>query len=101
MENQSIVKNVKLANTIIFFAERIPDIPKTKLLKLLYLLEECYVKKYSIPLLDIDFEVWQAGPVNREVYIELSDTPIMLNGYIETIPEGGGDTHQTHEGFLR
>ena len=83
MKNYSIEKKEKLANTVIYFAEKVPNISKTKLIKLLYLLEEFYVKKYNIPFLDIDFEVWQAGPVNRETYIELSDKPIILKGYIE------------------
>lgn len=83
MKNYSIEKKEKFANTIIYFAEKVPDLSKTKLIKLLYLLEEFYVKKYNIPFLDIDFEVWQAGPVNREIYIELSDDPIIFKGYIE------------------
>lgn len=83
MKKYSIEKREKLANTIIYFAEKVPNISKTKLIKLLYLLEEFYVKKHNIPFLDIDFEVWQAGPVNRETYIELSDKPIILKGYIE------------------
>jgi uncharacterized phage-associated protein len=83
MKNYSQDKKEKFANTIIYLAERIPNISRTKLLKLLYLLEEFYVKKYNIPFLDIDFEVWQAGPVNRETYIELSDEPVILKGYIE------------------
>lgn len=85
IHNYSKEKLEKLANTIIYFAEHIPDLSKTKLIKLLYLLEECYVKKYHLPMLDIDFEVWQAGPVNRETFIELSDDPFMLKGYIERV----------------
>ena len=92
MKKFSIEKKEKLANTIIYFAEKIPNISKTKLIKLLYLLEESYVKKYNIPFLDIDFEVWQAGPVNRETYIELSDKPFVLKGYIEKFTKGD-NTH--------
>lgn len=73
----------KLGQTIIFFAENIPELSKTKLIKLLYLLEESYLKKYNVPFLDIEFEVWQAGPVNRETFVELSEEePYMLKGYI-------------------
>jgi uncharacterized phage-associated protein len=88
MTTLSGAKKEKLANTIVFFAEKLRDIPKTKLLKLLYLLEEYYVRKYNIPFLDIEFEVWQAGPVNKEVFTELSDIPIILSGYIENISDG-------------
>ena len=83
MRNYSKKKKEKLVNTIIYFTEKISDLSKTKLIKLLYLLEESYVKKYNIPFLDIDFEVWQAGPVNRETFIDLSDDPIIFKGYIK------------------
>ncbi len=72
----------KIGNAIIYFTQNIPDLSKTKLIKLLYLLEECFIKKYQLPFLDIEFEVWQAGPVNREIFIELSDEPLMLKDYI-------------------
>jgi len=88
MKDYSIEKKEKLANTIIYFAEKIPNLSKTKLIKLLYLLEESYVKRYNIPFLDIDFEVWQAGPVNRETYIELSDEPNIFKEYISKKCEG-------------
>lgn len=72
----------KIGNTIIYLAERIPDLSKTKLLKLLYLLEESCVKKYHLPFLNLEFEVWQAGPVARDIFIDLSDEPLLLKDYI-------------------
>jgi uncharacterized phage-associated protein len=82
MINYTRDKLEKLGNTIIYFTQNIPDLSKTKLIKLLYLLEECFMKKYHLPLLDIEFEVWQAGPVNREIFVDLSDEPFMLKEYI-------------------
>jgi len=56
---------------------------KTKLLKLLYLLEEFSVKKYHVPFLDLKFEVWQAGPVAKDVFVDLSqDEPVMLKEFV-------------------
>jgi len=72
----------KIGNAIIYLAEKIPDLSKTKLLKLLYLLEESFAKKYQLPFLNLEFEVWQAGPVARDIFIELSDEPILLKDYI-------------------
>ncbi len=72
----------KIGNAIIYLAERIPDLSKTKLLKLLYLLEESFAKKYQLPFLNLEFEVWQAGPVARDVFIDLSDEPLLLKDYI-------------------
>jgi uncharacterized phage-associated protein len=72
----------KIGNAIIYLAERIPDLSKTKLLKLLYLLEESFAKKYQLPFLNLEFEVWQAGPVARDIFIDLSDEPLLLKDYI-------------------
>lgn len=83
MDKFSKEKREKLANTIIYFADHVSDLSKTKLLKLLYLLEEKYVEKYNLPFLDIEFEVWQAGPVNKDVFIELSGESLLLSGYIK------------------
>ena len=74
----------KLGNVIIYMAERIEDLSKTKALKLLYLMEERMVLKYHVPFLGIPYEVWQAGPVAKDVFIDLSDGPYLLKDYIKT-----------------
>ncbi len=82
----------KIGNAIIYLAERIPDLSKTKLLKLLYLLEETFAKKYQLPFLNLEFEVWQAGPVARDIFIDLSDEPLLLKDYI-TIEKKADSTY--------
>ena len=74
----------KLGNALIYMAERVPDLSKTKALKLLYLMEERMVLRYHIPFLAIPYEVWQAGPVAKDVFIDLSDGPYLLKDYIKT-----------------
>ena len=49
----------------------------------MYLLEETIAKKYQLPFLNLEFEVWQAGPVARDIFIDLSDEPIILKDYIK------------------
>ncbi|MCR5445173.1 MAG: SocA family protein [Bacteroidales bacterium] len=29
------------------------------------------------------FEVWQAGPVVKDLFIDLSETPVIMDGYVE------------------
>ncbi|MDR1563104.1 MAG: SocA family protein [Dysgonamonadaceae bacterium] len=72
----------KLGNAMIYIAERVSDPSKTKLLKLLYLLEEESVKQNKIPFFGIPFEVWQAGPVAKDVFIDLDIEPRLLSKYI-------------------
>lgn len=74
----------KLGNTLIYMTERVADLSKTKALKLLYLMEERMVLKYHVPFLGIPYEVWQAGPVAKDVFIDLSDGPYLLKDYIKT-----------------
>lgn len=72
----------KIGNSIIFLSERIPLLSKTKLLKLLYLLDELSIKNSGIPFFNLQYKVWKLGPVSEDIFIELSDTPALLKKYI-------------------
>ena len=74
----------KLGNALIYMADRVDDLSKTKALKLLYLMEERMVLKYHMPFLAIPYEVWQAGPVAKDVFVDLSDGPYLLKDYVKT-----------------
>ncbi len=63
----------KLGNTIVYISNRVQHLHKTKLLKLLYLMEESMVKAYHVPFLAIPYETWKLGPVQKDVFIEISD----------------------------
>jgi len=76
----------RIGNAAIYIAEHISDLSKTKLLKLLYLMEERSALKYQQPFLAIPYEVWQAGPVPKDIFIDLSDGPVLLSSYVETEP---------------
>lgn len=79
----------KLGNTVVYIARHVPDLSKTKLLKLLYLIEEESVLLFKTPFLGLPFEVWQAGPVEKDVLIDLSQTPVLLDGYIKKVSKDG------------
>lgn len=92
-----IIKNMKLTqadrnkigNAVVYIAQRVPNLSKTKLLKLLYLMEEYSVRRFQTPFLGLPFEVWQAGPVVKDIFIDLSETPVILDGYVEKEVEDG------------
>lgn len=73
----------KIGNAIIFLAERIPKLTKTKTLKLIYIIEEISVKKYGLPFFNLKFYLWKFGPVAKDLYIEFSEKPALLQGYID------------------
>jgi len=72
----------KLGNSMIYMSTKVPDLSKTKLLKLIYLLEETSVKKNNLPFFGIPFEVWQAGPVAKDVFIDLDSKPSLFAKFI-------------------
>lgn len=78
----------KLGNAIIYLCTHVPDPNKTKILKLVYFLQEKSIQKYGIPFFKIPFKVWQFGPVNPDLYHELSGQPFILEGYISTYHQG-------------
>lgn len=74
----------RIGNAAIYIANHTSDLSKTKLLKLLYLMEERSALVYQQPFLALPYEVWQAGPVAKDIYIDLSDGPVLLHPYIKT-----------------
>lgn len=78
----------KLGNVMIYIANRSERPCKTKVLKLLYLMEEEWVLTTHTPFTGLPFEVWQHGPVEKDVFIELSDGMFLLKGYVEMCTDG-------------
>jgi uncharacterized phage-associated protein len=75
----------KIGNTIIYLAAHISDLTKTKILKILFLLEEAAIKKTGVPFIGLDFQLWKLGPVAKDIFIDLSadESPIILGEFIE------------------
>jgi uncharacterized phage-associated protein len=72
----------KLGNAIIFMCNRITPLSKTKVLKLIYLIEELSVRKYGLPFFNLRFDVWKLGPVSCDLYAEMTSEPTLLEDYI-------------------
>jgi uncharacterized phage-associated protein len=74
----------KLGHAILYLACHVEDLSKSKLIKLLYLMEEAMVRKYQYPFLALQYEVWQYGPVAKEIYVGFTNTPTILHEYVYT-----------------
>lgn len=74
----------KLGNAIVYLCTNVPDPNKTKILKLVYFLQEKSIQKFGVPFFKIPFKVWQFGPVNPDLYQEFSGQPFILEGFINT-----------------
>ena len=78
----------KIGNTAIYLSERIPNLSKTKFLKLLYILDELSIKQSGIPFLNLDYKVWKFGPVAEPIFIDLSSEMSLLAPFIKSNQKG-------------
>jgi uncharacterized phage-associated protein len=62
-----INKNL-IGNIIVLLAERCKPLYHTKLLKILYLIDEEATKRTGAPITWLSYNVWQYGPVSEDVY---------------------------------
>lgn len=73
----------KIGNTVIYLSSHVANASKTKLLKLLYILDEISIKKSGIPFLNLEYKVWKFGPVAGDIFVEFASSPSLLKDYIE------------------
>jgi len=64
----------KIGNTIIYLSHKVQDLTKTKILKLIFIVEESAIKKSGKPFFGIDFQLWKFGPVAKDLYIDLTSS---------------------------
>lgn len=73
----------KLGNALIFMTERLGPLSKTRLLKLVYLLQETSVRQHGLPFFNMPFAVWKFGPVAEDLFVDLSEEqPVLLADYV-------------------
>ena len=63
----------KLINAMIYFARKTNFCGKTKLLKLLFLLDFQHFKQTGKSVTGLDYFAWEMGPVPKDLYEELQD----------------------------
>lgn len=83
------VQLMKIGNSVIYLADKIPSLSKTKLLKLLYILDELSIKRSGIPFLNLKYKVWKFGPVSEELFVDLSSQSTLLKDYVQRSSEEG------------
>ncbi len=94
MESKSYIKLStsqieKVGNTIVYLSEKLPNLSKTKALKLIYILDELSIKKSGIPFFNLKYKVWKFGPVSEEIFIDLSSETTLFKKFIERTSEDG------------
>lgn len=73
----------KVGNAIIYLSNSsIGAMSKTKILKLLYILDEISIKKSGIPFFNLPYKVWKFGPVAEDIFVDLTTDLSKLKAYI-------------------
>lgn len=79
----------KIGNLMLWLSHSIPCLYLTKLLKLLYLVDEHAVKQIGTPVTWLTYKAWQFGPVPTVVYNDISfDDTKLFGDFIKAIREG-------------
>lgn len=73
----------KIGNAMIYIAKHTNMLSKTKLIKLLYIMEEKMVELHHTPFLAIPYEIWHLGPVQKDLFADLSDQLFLMRNYLE------------------
>jgi len=89
----------KVGNTGIYLANKIPFLSKTKLLKLLYILDELSIKRSGIPFANLKYKVWKFGPVSEEIFIDLSSEMNMFSEYLNKVNDEKGGYFTPNQTF--
>ena len=76
------VNKDKIGNLIVLLADRLKPLYHSKLIMLLYLIDEEAVKDGGIPITWLDYKAWQYGPVAPETYF-IQEEPNIFDSYIE------------------
>lgn len=63
-----LVNKDKVGNLMVYLSSKIRPLHQTKLIKLLYFIDEFAVKENGIPVTWLDYNVWEKGPVAPETY---------------------------------
>jgi uncharacterized phage-associated protein len=77
LTNQQIEK---IGNAMIYLSEKVSELNKTKILKLLFFLEELSIKKYGYPFFGVDFKLWVRGPVLENVFFDFDQDSLVTFG---------------------
>jgi len=75
----------KIGNLIIYLSYSIPELFLTKLLKLVYIIDELSVKRTGIPVTWLDHKAWSMGPVAIDLYFDIKTPFEQSNNILDYI----------------
>ena len=76
------VNKDKIGNLIVLLATRLKPLYHTKLIKLLYLIDEESVRQTGTPITWLEYDAWQKGPVPADIYFSKLPYANKVNEYV-------------------
>lgn len=77
----------KVGNLIVYIASKVSNLYLTKLLKLLYIIDEESVIETGVPVTWLPYNVWKMGPVPTGIYYDLTlNNTEYLSEFVEAKP---------------
>lgn len=67
-----IYNRAKIGNLFVYLCDNIDNLYLTKLMKLIYIIDETSVKETGSPVTWFDYKVWRMGPVPKDIYTNIS-----------------------------
>lgn len=89
----------RIGNIFKLILEYIPNASRDNLLAILFLIQEYKIKQEFQPVVSIDFEVWEQGPVQKDLFADLSGNMWLTNRYLERFHTPQGDRFKAREPF--
>lgn len=78
----------KIGHLLVYITDKLGATSKTKLLKLVYIIEEEYIKKAGVSLTPLSFTHLPLGPVSTFINNQISKNRTPLNQYVHIEREG-------------
>ena len=102
------ILNDKIGNLIAYLATEIQPLSLTKLLKLLFIIDERAMLKSGAPITWLEYKAWGEGPVARDIYDEvkfdiktvIGNKSLSLNEFISVTKEFNANRNQEEVNLL-
>ena len=85
MRNEIAINRDLVGNLMIYLATECKPLYHTKLIKLLYLIDEESTRRNVSPLTWLSYKAWKLGPVSQEVYYSKNASENRFAGYVRFV----------------
>lgn len=79
------VNKKKIGELLIYITTQIQDVNLRKMLKLIYLIDECAVREKVLPITWLEYKAWAKGPVAEDLYNIKNNDENIFSEYVYAV----------------